>query len=146
VALDSNIELLLAVMDLKLVQMLRAAMQPMNAGCCGKPATELGPRPDCIERRFRYTPEPVIEPRDHFHPTPKIEPRQVIRPRPRVELAPAPILIPPCPEAPHKPKCGMVPPWKVLPWENPPQPALKIKVIKTRPDIVRKGSLIDCFM
>jgi hypothetical protein len=31
------------------------------------------------------------------------------------------------------------------PWENPAQPALKIKVIKARPDIVRKGALVDFF-
>jgi hypothetical protein len=91
-------------------------------------------------------PEPRYEQRPVIHPEPRYEARPVIHPTPRV-VEPPPAVCSPCPE--HKPRITpspFVPPWKVLPWENPPQPLLKVKVIKLKPDIVRKGSLIDCFI
>ena len=39
----------------------------------------------------------------------------------------------------------LLPPGKTMPWENPAQPATKVKVVKVRPDIVRKGAMVDLF-
>jgi hypothetical protein len=41
------------------------------------------------------------------------------------------------------------PPWKVLPWEQAPEPQPKIKIVKIvtpPPDRSHTGALIDCFM
>jgi len=116
----------------------------------GQAATPLGPAPDpqpCFTGRRCYTPEPVYEPRRHIHPTPRYEPRPVIHLRPRVEVEP-PIIIPaePCREKDDCLKPPFLPPWKLLPWELPPQPIQKVKLLQVKPDIVRKGSIIDCFM
>ena len=147
----ASVDLLVAALDLKLVQLIRGAMRAADiASGKGQSATPLGPAPDpapSITGRRHYTPEPVYEARRHFHPTPRYEPRPVIHPTPRVEVAP-PIVIPaePCVEKCHCLKSPFIPSWKLLPWQNPPQPAQVVKVVKVKPDIVRKGSMIDCFM
>ena len=145
--MDSNIALLVASLDLKLVQLVRGAMAAADAAAGkGLAVTELGPAPSHIQPRRVFDPEPRIEPREVIHPTPRIEPREVIRPAPRVEEPPPAYWCPPCEPRPRDHKSPFVPPWKFLPWENPPQPVLNVKVIKLKPDIVRKGSLIDCFI
>ena len=139
--LDSHVELLVAALDLKLVQLLRDAIRTTDLSGArenGNLAPEVR-----IEQRRHIHPEPLIEPRRHIHPEPRYEPRPVIHPTPRVEPSP-PVCLPAEVRRAHK--SGLVPPWKVLPWENPPQPSQKVKVIKIKPDIVRKGSLIDCFI
>jgi hypothetical protein len=143
VGVDAHIDLLVAAFDLKLVQLLRAAM----AGGAGAKRGPLGnviePQAEILPRK-RIEPTPRFEPRPVVHPTPRFLPRPVIEPRP-VELPAA--VLPPCEgEKPRVAKLVLVPPWKVLPWENPPQTEIAVKVIKRRPDIVRKGSLIDCYM
>jgi len=142
--LDSNIALVVAALDLKLVKLLRDAIRTTDlAGA--KQNGAIGPAPEILPRRHIH-PEPVYEARPHVHPTPKYEARPVIHPPPRVEVAP-PIVIPPTPQCEsHCHKSPFVPPWKVMPWQNPPQPALKVKVLKLKPDIVRKGLLLDCFL
>jgi len=149
VALDARVELIVAALDLKLVQLLRDAIRTtaMAAGK-GQPVSGLGPAPNAglFESRRRVEPQPVFEPRKHIHPTPRFEPRPVIHLTPRVVDPPACVCPPVEPEKPRITKPFMVPPWKLLPWEQPPRPALSIKVIRRKPDIVRKGSLIDCFI
>jgi len=142
--LDSNIALVVAALDLKLVKLLRDAIRTTDlAGA--KQNGAIGPAPEILPRRHIH-PEPVYEARPHVHPTPKYEARPVIHPPPRVEVAP-PIVIPPTPQCEsQRHKSPFVPPWKVMPWQNPPQPALKVKVLKLKPDIVRKGLLLDCFL
>jgi hypothetical protein len=142
VGLESNIALVVASLDLKLVQLLRQAIRVTDlAGA--KENGSLTPTISILPRRH-IEPTPLIVPRRHIHPQTLYEPRPVIHPRPRVE--PAPPICPPPETCCHQSKSPFVPPWKVMPWENPPQPALKVKVIKLPPDIVRKGSLIDCFL
>ena len=142
--LESNIALVVASLDLKLVQLLRDAIRTTDlAGACAS-GGNLAPTPEFLPRRH-FTPEPFIENRRHIHPQTLYEARPVIHPQPRVVEPPPPICPPPEPIS-HQSKSPFVPPWKVMPWQNPPQPALKIKLIKLRPDIVRKGSLIDCFL
>jgi hypothetical protein len=142
VGIEAHVELLVAALDLKLVQLIRDAMRVADiAG-----ARELGVLEPAatFEPRRHFHPEPVIEPRRHFHPTPYFEPREHIHPR--AVVVPPPVIVLPCepPAKHHEPV--FQPPWKVMPWENPPQPAVKVKVIKLKPDIVRTGSLLDCFL
>src|SRR3954454_16142638 len=145
VGLESNIALVVASLDLKLVQLLRDAIRTTDiAGARANGRHLIEPEPEFLPRRH-LTPTPVIEPRPHIHPEPRYEARPVIHPEPRCVPPPPPICPAPEPIS-HLTKSPFVPPWKVMPWENPPQPALKIKVIKLRPDIVTKGSLIDCFL
>jgi hypothetical protein len=151
VALDARVELLVAALDLKLVQLLRDAIRTTAAaGGRGGAASGLGPAPNTgvggVVPRKRVEPEPVIEPRKRIHPTPRFEPRPVIYLTPRV-VEPPPAVCPPAePEKARIGKSFLVPPWKVLPWEQPPSPPISIKVIRRKPDIVRKGTLIDCFI
>ncbi|MDB5321523.1 MAG: hypothetical protein JWN40_3154 [Phycisphaerales bacterium] len=143
--LESNIALVVASLDLKLVQLLRDAIRTTDlAGARASGGGNLAPTPEILPRRH-FVPEPLIENRRHIHPQTLYEARPVIHPQPRV-VEPPPPICPPAEPISHLTKSPFVPPWKVMPWENPPQPALKIKVIKLRPDIVRKGSLIDCFL
>jgi hypothetical protein len=144
VALDSHIGLLVAALDLELVQLLRDAIRT-TALAGAKTLGVLEPAAT-FEPRERIEPEPYIEPRKRIEPTPYFEPREHIRPRAVVE--PPAVVLPPCDcDKPREAKpIVFQPPWKVMPWENPPQPALKVKVIKLKPDIVRTGSLIDCFI
>jgi hypothetical protein len=145
VGLESNIALVVASLDLKLVQLLRDAIRTTDiAGARANGRHIIEPEPEFLPRRH-LTPTPVIEARPRIHPEPRYEARPVIHPEPRCVPPPPPICPPPEPVS-HLNKSPFVPPWKVMPWEHPPQPALKIKVIKLRPDIVTKGSLIDCFL
>lgn len=155
-ASDALPSLLVAALDLQLVRLLRDAMADNGPGR-GTPATELGPAPTLIERRFRIHPEPVIEPRRRIEPEPRIEPREVIRPADRYEPSggcdPAVVVVPvPVPVecyGTYKRPPAIEPPWRVLPWEQAPQPAPvrpKVKVEMRPPDIVHKGSLIDFFI
>ena len=146
-ALDARIDLLVAALDLKLVRLLRDAIRTTaEAAGRGQSVSGLGPAPNNFLGRRRIEPTPVIEPRKRIEPTPRIEPRTVIHLTPRV-VEPPPLVCPPAePEKCRIGKSGLVPPWKVLPWERPVEPAIIVKVIKRNPDIVRKGSLIDCFI
>ena len=146
VGLDSNVALLVAALDLKLVQLVRGAMAAADAGAAKHLGKLVGPAPAIAPRPVLH-PQPRIEPREVIHPTPRIEPREVLHPAPRVVEPPPVYCCPPCP--PERARCTppvFVPPWKVVPWENPPQPLPNVKLIKPKPDIVRKGSLIDCFI
>ncbi|MCC6421930.1 MAG: hypothetical protein IT447_00445 [Phycisphaerales bacterium] len=141
-SLPAEISLLTAALDLKLIQMLRQAMQPAGQSTGGLPVVQ--------------TPAAIYEPRQHLHPTPRIEPRMVYHPTPRIEprlvYHPTPDTAPaPPPAAPLPPPCkpfSPIPPvWKKLPPIHHEQSAgPKIKVVHRPPDIIHKGSLIDFFM
>jgi hypothetical protein len=152
VGTDAIPSLIVAAADLKLVQLLRAAMNTGGNGCCGKSAHPLGPDPNCnlIERRFRIEPEPEILPRKRIEPQPRIEPRQVIRPVDRFEPRECDLMAVPVPVECYSPgkKCPIEPPWRVLPWEHPLSIRVeaKVKVVVRPPDIVNKGTLIDFFI
>lgn len=140
----ATIDAIVATLDLKLVQLIRAAMADDRKHA----ATPLGPAPQDILPRERFHPEPRIEPRPHIHPTPYIEPRPVYHPTPRCEPRPCPCIPPPPGDALPKDdtgRCRIQPPWKVRPWEAPVPMKREVKVVMVRPDIVSKGSLIDFF-
>lgn len=144
--LDAQVSLVVAALDLKLVQLLRGAIRAADQGARSNLPFELTPTP---EPRRHIHPEPTFEPRPHIHPTPRFEPRPVYHPTPRYEQAkldcdrtgPVEVVV-------YKPiiEQPLRPPWKIMPWENPPQPAPKVKVTLYRPDIVHKGSLLDFFV
>jgi hypothetical protein len=140
----ADVGLIVAALDLQLVRLVRGAMA---GGAGGAPVSGLGPAPNpaLLHARRRVEPEPRFEPRPVIHPTPRFEPRPVIHAAPRVELQPCE---PPHePEVPVRAKSPIEPPWKVLPWEHPPeQPAPRVKLAIYRPDVVSKGSLIDFFI
>jgi hypothetical protein len=137
----SNVNLLLAAMDLKLVQMLRAAMNAGSAG--GGVHATIHPAPR-IEPRPVHHPDPRIEPRKVIEPAPRFEPRKVHRPEPRCEP-------PPCDSRPNtytgRRAMGVLPPpWKMPLAATAPEPRPVIKRIVHKVDTVHKGSLIDFFM
>ena len=138
----SSINLLTATLDLQLVKLLRAATAD-DAAMAADTRRAVQPAPEILPRK-RIQPQPIIEPRQRIEPTPRFEPRPV------AERAPAEVCsLPPTPDRCHAvsySKTPIEPPWKVLPWENPSQPAPKVKVVIHRPDIGTKGSLIDFFI
>lgn len=139
----SSISAIVATLDLKLVQGVRAALQD-DAKLAA--ATALGPAPTPQSLgRDRFEPEPFIEPRKHITPTPHFEPRPIHHPEPK--FAPGEDLYPPSSPLPEDPggRCPIEPPWKVRPWEQPVPIKLEVKVVRVHPDIVHKGSLIDYF-
>lgn len=141
----ADVGLIVAALDLNLVRLVRGAMAPNPNGT---PVAFIGPAPTNprFEQRPVVHPTPRFEPRPVVHPTPRFEPRPVIHPRPRVEPLPAVCEPPHEPEMPVRSKSPLEPPWKLLPWETPPQPAPKVKLAIYRPDVVSKGSLIDFFI
>ena len=142
-ALDSTVSLLVASLDLKLVQLIRDAIRTTDlSGGAGR--NGIIAEPEFLPRRH-LEPTPEIEPRRHYHPEPVYVTRPVIHPQARVEPAP-PIIYPEVQSHARKSTYPFTPAWKMMPWENPPQPLLKVKLIKSKPDTERKGSLIDCFM
>src|SRR5690554_5084706 len=131
VGIGSTTSLLLASMDLKLVQLLRSAMN--NGGAAGPGG--VGPVPT-IQPRPVHTPEPRIEPRRVIDPTPHFAPRKVHHPEPRFE---APECPPPAPDP--GPRCTrpvLPPPWKTVPLEQPVEPRPVIKQVRYQVDIVHK--------
>ena len=84
--LESNIALVVASLDLKLVQLLRQAIRVADLSGV-KENGPLHPEPEIL-RRKHIEPQPLIEPRRHIHPQTEYEPRPVIHPRLRVEPAP----------------------------------------------------------
>ena len=149
--LESNVNLLVAALDLKLVRLVRRAMNAGDADGHGA-GSAAHPAP-VIEPRKRIHPEPHIEPRPRIHPEPAFEPRPIHRP----DAIGAPPCTPCCPPAtPAEPAAGkssssrIEPPWKVLPWERDPaaqpRPIQKVKVVIGPPDMVGKGNVIDLFI
>jgi hypothetical protein len=139
-------------LDLQLVRLVRGAIRAADIGSGrGQPVSGLGPAPT-PPPALHVHPEPVYEPRQHIHPEPRVEPRPVIHPAPRVEPCP-PILACPAPSEPIEIKAApcphpspFQPPWRVLPWQNPVPPRPVLKVVMRRPDIVRRGQLLDVFI
>ena len=148
-----NAALLVAALDLDLVQLLRGAMRTADIAS-GRPqaVSELGPAPTPLRDRFER--EPVFEQRRVIHPEPRFAPRQIIHPQKQF-LPPLKVQ----PEAVEPPTCScccivtkpevespLAPPWRQPIWATPIPPTPKVKIVKIRPDIINKGSLIDFFI
>lgn len=137
--IDSSVNLLLAGMDLKLVQLLRSAMNHGGPGgatgaACGNPSSQ---------GRQVHQPTPRIEPRKVIHPAAYYTPRPVHHPEPT--FAPPTTL--PLPDThPHALKNLFPAPWKQPLKDLPPEPRPIIKQVQYKVEIVHKGSLIDFFI
>ena len=144
-SLALNASLIVATLDLQLVRLLRGAMK--NADAASAPVGSAGlPAAATFEPRRVIHPEPRYDPRRVIHPTPRFEPRPVERSHKTCPDLNLPCSATCAPEPSHITKSPIEPPWKKLPWENPPTPARVIKLIVHRPDIASKGSMIDCFI
>jgi len=86
----------------------------------------------CLD--FHYHPESYFERRPVFYYT--AAPMRGPCREPVLKVECAPLRVPAC-ELPFQP------PWKVLPWQNPPPIIQKFKVVGHRPDETQKGSMID---
>ena len=145
-----SVNLLVAALDLKLVRLLRAAMNAADGRGACRPGQLIHPEPR-FEPRRRIHPEPKFEPRPHIHPEPRFEPRPVHR---RCEAPPPPCCPPATPADAAATKSStspIQPPWKVLPWEEhftplSAPPVRTVKVFAGGPDVCRKGNLIDLFI
>jgi len=142
VGLEATANLLVAALDLKLVQLLRGAMRAADAAANpqGLPIV----RADVFRAREVVHPEPRFEPRLVAHPTPRFLPRPAIHPTPRLDLGFSPI--PANPECP--PRCchALPPPWRMPVWNMPIPPRPTIKRIVHLTDLHHKGSLLDLFI
>jgi len=136
-----SVAMIVASLDLELVRLLRGAMAGGGVG----PGRGIWPTP-AIEPRVRYHPTPRIEPRPVIHPTPRIEPRLVYRPH-RIEPPACPAISTSADAQPtHTTHLQIQPPWKILPWQNPPPPAPKLKIAFKQPDVLAKGTIFDVFV
>lgn len=115
-------------------------MRSTEGAAAGRSASPAAP-PPALSPRPRLRPTPRIAPRPTHTPTPRFEPRPVIHPAP-VEAPPTPL----APEPVRQSKSPIEPPWKILPWHNPPPLPPKIKLFLKPPDVLSKGTVLDVFM
>lgn len=148
--LATSVELLQAVIDLKVVKLLTNAIRAntlKKGGVEGPLGNIENPKPG-VRGQFGIEPEPRYEPRRVIHPEPRYETR-VVHHRTVERLALIDLKQPPPPEqtAPPLPTSSpLAPPWRMpLPIEQP----LALKIVKceaVRPDLICKGMLIDLFI
>lgn len=151
--LESSVGLIVASLDLRLVRLVRAAMHPGNGPQGpGGPDGLIVPAP-AVAPRQRLASEPVVEPRPRVTPEPVFEPRPVLRPINDASIGRGDACVVVEVERVEKTSSGspIEPPWKVLPWENPPpprpvRPVQRVKVVTGRPDISSSGTVIDLFI
>lgn len=126
-------------MDLKLVQLLRAAMQPGLAGGAGAALHS----PSRIEpSKLTHANSPANAPR-HIQPAAIFEPRRVHHPEP---IFAPPGQIPVTAPASYHGKSALVPPWKTVPVQQLPPLRPVIKPVVYKVDTICKGNLLDIFM
>jgi hypothetical protein len=143
VSLPIHVNLITAAMDLKLIRLLRGAMQPKlphAPGAHGVP----GPAPT-LPGRPTHQASPALLPPTVVQPPPLLRPPPIIFFRPIFKEIPLECATPPH-AGPTSHTMPLQPPWKSLPWKSPLPPPPLIKVVQHRPDIISKGSLIDFYM
>lgn len=144
--MSSGFDIVAAKLQLDVVSLLVDAMRAVDR-TAPPPGLdrELRCERECDRDRFCYEPRRVI------HRDPVYERKQVIHPDPvyehplHVQVAPVEKLVDVIVEK-NPVTQPLDPPWKSLPWENPPQIARKVKTACYRPDIRHKGMLLDCFI
>jgi len=144
VRLESTVNLLVATLDLNLVRLVRGAMRAADA----RGDRLVVPAPT-VEPRRRFHPEPLVEPRPHVRPEPFFEPRPVHRADDTRSIeCPVPVEVS---RTDAKSSTSPIqPPWKILPWEQPPaqrpRPIHKVKIVIGPADGCGKGNVIDLFI
>ena len=152
-SLSTDTSLLTALLDLELVVLLRDAIRTadLSSGAGANASSSVGSTPALPPAAtYESTPSQVHEPhlnaRPIIHITDKIEPRfayhQAVDCRP---FCPCPPVV--CEDSKITPS-PIQSPWAVMPWQFPPAPVLKIKLVTLRPDNTGvgpyKGSVLDC--
>lgn len=142
-SLQVQAALVVASLDLKMVQLLRDAMgaADLAAGAIPGPLGTII-KPDTYCAHDRIEPRPIIEPRKRIEPEPRFEPRKVLHPTPRFEPRPVYTEAAPMEAQPVKDVKRSLPPLWEMPISRPPT----IKVTVIRHDVISKGSLLDLFI
>jgi hypothetical protein len=136
----AQVQLLAATLDLQLVRLLRDAIRTADIGAAHTRALDgVG----CNEPGVLH-PADRFEPRDVIHPTPRFEPRPVLHPTPRTEVSPP--HVPTEMEAVKVENRTLPPVWKTPVWKCEVAPEVLIKRIVLKPDVHRRGTLIDLFL
>jgi hypothetical protein len=151
VSWDTAAALAVAVSDLKVVRLLRDAINS------GLPKT--GPLGTIPPGANPHTPRPRpkfggsaqlnrnLQPRPTLRPQPRIEPRPTIHPQPRV-VDPPPVCLPEpsCEDGSLKLRCPIRPVWETLPPVPVPSDYPAVKVFPQKVDVIHKGTLLDLFV
>ncbi len=148
--------LIVATSELKVVQLIRGAMQNADAaaghGCAGLalgPAScgTIGCGPAAtIEPRRTIHPTPRFTSRVVFHPTPRFEPRPIDRAQ---QAAPAGEVAPSEPETARVTPSPLSPPWAMPVWRMPIEATVaprKLKAPAAAHDIHNRGVMLDLFI
>lgn len=154
-SLEPSLQLLFALSDLKLVTSVTNAI---NADL--PKSGPLGTIPEGVQangslehnnavltadtrytHRDTFTPSPAYTARPVVHPQPIYDQPQHVRPALEAERSPVDTTY----SVPRS-RSPIQPPWRVLPWQQPTEVRIEVKVVSIWPDIVNKGSLIDLFI
>lgn len=148
--LATGVQLLQAVIDLKVVKSIRNAIRVntlRQGGVEGPLGNIENPKPG-LRGQIGIEPEPRYEHRQAIHPQPRFETR-VVHHRTVERIALADLKSPVQPEEPapsSHPASPLAPPWQ-LPIPIEQAPVLKVvKYEASRPDLICKGMLIDLFI
>ena len=153
-SLATNVSLLVATLDLRIVTSIRDAIRTADIAS-GKefPITAIGPAPgpplryvdaDRFEQNRRtFHPDPKIDPRPVFHPSPKFVPATVVHTASRRAVE---TLVPAQPEGAQATKLSIEPPWRSLPWKNPIPSPTEIKKVVYVHDKDHRGQILDLFI
>jgi hypothetical protein len=148
-------------MDLKVVQLITGAMQnadrevaasaaaqaPSTASMYGPAATY---EPSDAQPAATSSPSPAATSAVNSAAQTRVVNHVIYKPT-YLHTSSAPLSFSPiAPEPSHITPSPIQPPWKVLPWQCPPAPALMVKLVIQRPDNISsqwyKGSVMDCFI
>lgn len=137
-----SIAMMTAVLDLKMVQSIRAGIKANLIAAGGVPGplgtvTMPGPAPKGQSQQTR------IEPPLKFRPDPRFEARPVHTPTPKFVARPE---IPVAGQPPVREVTGPEPIWKKLPEIEKPAPVLEPKCKFEVADVIHRGQLIDLFV
>jgi len=146
VSLASAATLLVAELDLKLVQSVLSAIRTADIESAAEkkpPLPVLAPvrcegtsvcRERPVERCHEPIPAAIIYTSRPVRPNPPPHPVQVVVETVVVEKKADDLDSP------------LQPPWKMLPWNEPVVPPAKIKITRYQPDIRHRGTMLDCFI
>lgn len=148
--LATGVQLLQAIIDLKVVKSIRNAIRAnqLKAGGVEGPLGNIeNPKPG-VRGQIGIEPEPRYEPRPVVHPEPRFESR-VVHYRTVERPALAELRDPVLPEQSAPPverKSPLTPPWE-MPMPLVEKPIVKVvKYEAAQPDLISKGMLIDLFI
>ncbi|HZK81549.1 MAG TPA: hypothetical protein VFC46_10790 [Humisphaera sp.] len=146
-SIASTTSLLVAALDLHLVQDVIGAIRAADAAEAVAKASPFAPVPT-IESPRHIHPDPIyVHPRV-IHPDPRYAPRPIVHCEPHVEQTNTRLALIESSDkpAPAHSNCPIQPPWAVLPYQTPAKPPAQIKIVLYRTDILTKGTLLDVFI